>query len=97
VAQTGNAALLPNEVIINKIYLIRDQKIMLDKDLAELYKVTTSYLNKTVKRNLKRFPDDFMFQLTADEFKNLMFHFGTSSLPDGKAGWGKAPLLLNRE
>jgi len=52
---------------------------MLDKDLAELYGVTTGNLNKTVKRNIKRFPDDFMFQLIGDEFPNLLFQFGRSS------------------
>jgi hypothetical protein len=68
-----------DEEIISKIYFIRDKKIMLDKDLAELYDVTTGNLNKAVKRNLKRFPEDFMFQLTQDEFKNLIFQSGTSS------------------
>ncbi len=52
---------------------------MLDSDLAELYQVTTGNLNKAVKRNLKRFPDDFMFQLTNEEFKNLMFQNGISN------------------
>lgn len=52
---------------------------MLDKDLALLYGVTTSNLNKAVSRNLERFPEDFMFQLTTKEFRNLIFHFGTSS------------------
>ncbi len=70
---------IPDEVIINKIYFIRGQKVMLDKDLAEMYNVTTGNLNKAVKRNLKRFPDDFMFQLTEEEFKNLIFQNGTSS------------------
>ncbi|MDD5686361.1 MAG: ORF6N domain-containing protein [Elusimicrobia bacterium] len=65
--------------IENKIYFIRGQKVMMDKDLAELYGVTTGNLNKAVDRNLDRFPDDFMFQLTKEEFKNLIFHFGTSS------------------
>ena len=55
---------------------------MLDRDLAVLYRVTTSNLNKATKRNLERFPVDFMFQLTTDEFKNLKFHFGTSSWGD---------------
>jgi hypothetical protein len=73
------ATAIPEEVIINKIYLIRGKKVMLDRDLAELYQVSTSNLNKAVKRNLKRFPDDFMFQLTEDEFKNLIFQIGTSS------------------
>jgi hypothetical protein len=79
---------IPDEVIISKIYLIRGQKVMIDRDLAELYDVTTGNLNKAVKRNLVRFPDDFMFQLTEDEFKNLIFQSGTSSLPAGKAAWG---------
>ncbi len=71
--------MLPNELIMNKIYQIRDQKVMLDRDLAELYGVLTGNLNKAVKRNMKRFPEDFMFQLTQDEFDNLKFQFGISS------------------
>ncbi len=74
-----NSLTIPEEVILNKIYLIRDKKIMLDMDLANLYGVTTSNLNKAVKRNIKRFPDDFMFSLTQKEFKNLMFQIGISS------------------
>ena len=70
---------VPDELVMNKIYFIREQKVMLDRDLAELYAVTTGNLNKAVKRNIKRFPDDFMFQLTNEEFKNLMFQIGTSS------------------
>jgi ORF6N domain len=70
---------IPDEVIINKIYYIRSKKVMLDRDLAELYHVTTGNLNKAVKRNLKRFPDDFMFQLSEEEVKNLIFQNGTSS------------------
>ncbi|MFI3240627.1 MAG: ORF6N domain-containing protein [Bacteroidales bacterium] len=64
-------------IIQNKIYEIRGQKVMLDRDLAQMYGVTTSNLNKAVKRNFKRFPADFMFQLTPDEF--LIFQNGTSS------------------
>jgi hypothetical protein len=59
--------------------LIRDKKVMLDEDLAELYEVTTGNLNKAVSRNVDRFPDDFMFQVTKEEFANLIFQFGTSS------------------
>ena len=70
---------LPDEFLINKIYIIRDQNVMLDKDLAELYQVTTGNLNKAVSRNIKRFPDDFMFQLNEEEFNNLIFQNGTSS------------------
>ena len=76
---TKSLQLVPDETIISKIHLLRGQKIMLDKDLAGLYGVTTGNLNKAVKRNLKRFPDDFMFQLTKEEFKNLIFQIGTSS------------------
>ena len=73
------ALLVPEEVIMNQIYYIKGQKVMLDKDLAELYQVTTGNLNKAVQRNLKRFPKDFMFQLTPEEFKSLMFQNGISS------------------
>ena len=70
---------VPEEVIVNQIYLIRGHKVLLDKDLANLYQVTTGNLNKAVQRNLKRFPSDFMFQLNEEEFKNLIFQNGTSS------------------
>jgi hypothetical protein len=70
---------IPDEIITSKIYLIRDIKVMLDEDLAELYGVTTGNLNKAVNRNIERFPDDFMFQITKEEYDNLIFQFGTSS------------------
>jgi hypothetical protein len=60
-------ALIPQEVIENRIYMIRGHKVMLDKDLATLYGVPTKRLNEQVKRNIARFPEDFMFQLTKDE------------------------------
>ena len=69
---------IPDEIITSKIYLIRGQKVMLDRDLAELYGVTTGNLNKAVARNIKRFPDDFMFELDKEEFDNLRSQFGTS-------------------
>ena len=65
--------------IQNKIYEIRGQRVMLDRDLAELYQVTTGALNQAVKRNIKRFPPDFMFQLTNQEFENLKSQIVTSS------------------
>lgn len=65
------------EIIQNKIYEIRGQRVMLDRDLAGLYQVTTGNLNKAVKRNIERFPERFMFQLTEQEF--LIFQNGTSS------------------
>ena len=78
-SKTLKKAEVADEEIVSKIYFIRDKKIMLDRDLAELYDVTTGNLNKAVKRNLNRFPEDFMFQLTETEFKNLIFQNGTSS------------------
>lgn len=66
------------QVIQSNIYQIRGLRVILDKDLAELYEVTTSNLNKAVKRNLDRFPSDFMFQLNNEEF-DLIFQNGTSS------------------
>jgi len=69
--------LIPQEVIENKIYLMRGHKVMMSRDLAVLYGVTTKRLNEQVKRNIKRFPDDFMLQLTIEEA--LMFQSGTSS------------------
>jgi hypothetical protein len=74
----GNS-LIPVDRIEQVIFLIRGQKVILDKDLAMLYQVSTSNLNKAVNRNLDRFPEDFMVQLTKEEFKNLKFQFGTSS------------------
>jgi len=63
--------------IEHTILLIRGQRVMLDRDLAAMYGVTTGNLNKAVRRNLSRFPADFMFQLTADEADSLRFHFGS--------------------
>ena len=73
-------SLIPSEKILNEILFIRGKKVMLDKNLAELYQVEIKVLNQAVKRNIERFPSDFMFQLTKEEFKNLIFHFGTSSI-----------------
>jgi hypothetical protein len=75
--------LVPIERIASKIYLIRDVKVMLDKDLAELYGVETKRLKEQVRRNIERFPEDFMFALTKEELKNLRSQFATSS-------WGGA-------
>ncbi|MGC8530171.1 MAG: ORF6N domain-containing protein, partial [Leptospirillia bacterium] len=61
---------VPVESITSRIFLVRGQKIMLDSDLAELYGVSTSRLNEQVRRNIDRFPNDFMFQLTDSEFSN---------------------------
>ena len=73
------SSLVPSERIQGVILSIRDHKVILDRDLATLYGVTTGNLNKAVIRNLDRFPEDFMFQLTKEEFDSLIFHFGRSS------------------
>jgi hypothetical protein len=70
--------LIPMEMIKERILNIREKKVMIDRDLAELYGVPTKRLNEQVKRNKKRFPKDFMFQLTNQEFKILKSHFATS-------------------
>ena len=63
---------VPEEIIVGKILLIRNRKVMIDRDLAELYGVTTKQMNQQVKRNLNRFPEDFMFQLTAEEKEEVV-------------------------
>ncbi len=70
---------VPEEILMNKIYFIRGHKVMFDKDLAELYNVETKQLKRQVSRNIDRFPKDFMFELTQNEFENLRSQFGTSS------------------
>lgn len=74
--------IINKENIQNKIYTIRGLQIMLDKDLAELYQVESKRLNEQVKRNIERFPSNFMFQLTQNEYDNLRSQFATSSLDD---------------
>jgi len=66
------------------IYVIRDQKVLLDSDLAELYGVTSKRMNEQVKRNIRRFPPDFMFQLTAEEYDSLRSQFATLETGRGK-------------
>ena len=78
-AKANKTLMIPDELVMNKIYLIREKKVMLDRDLAELYGVKTSNLNRAVSRNFDRFPDDFMFTLTKEEMNNLMFQNGISS------------------
>jgi hypothetical protein len=72
--------LVPYETIERRIYLIRGQKVMIDHDLASLYGVPTKVINQAVRRNIRRFPDDFMFQLTPEEALALRSHFVTSNL-----------------
>ena len=72
-------ALVAEQKILNRINVIRGEKVMLDRDLAEMYGVETRVLNQSIKRNLNRFPKDFMFQLSEKEFKNLISQNVTSS------------------
>jgi len=89
-------ALLPMEVIERKILLIRGQKVMLDSDLAELYGVETSNLNKAVKRNIDRFPEDFMLQLTKEEADSLRFQIGMSKT-EGRGGRRYLPYAFTEQ
>jgi hypothetical protein len=75
----ADQVLIPAERIEKAILIVRGYKVILDADLAQLYGVTTARLNEQVKRNRERFPDDFMFRLTRQEFNNLMSQFATSS------------------
>lgn len=84
--KTQKELTLADDVVMTKIYVIRGQKVMLDRDLAELYGVETKQLKRQVNRNLERFPDDFMFELTQVENDHLRSQFGTSS-------WGGARYL----
>lgn len=74
-----NGSVLPEHAVINKIYFIREQKVMLDSDLAELYGVETKQLKRQVNRNIQRFPSDFMFELSKEELEILRCQIGTSS------------------
>lgn len=85
-----NDIIVPDEIIMNKIYYIRGQKVMLDSDLAELYGVETRRLNERVARNADRFPEDFMFRLNETEFESLMSQFATSK----RGGRRKLPYMF---
>jgi hypothetical protein len=68
---------IPDEIVVSKIFLIRGHKVMVDRDLAELYKVETKQLKRAVRRNIERFPKDFMFEITNKESESLRSQFGT--------------------
>lgn len=74
-----NRVLVSDDILMHKIYIIRDQKVMLDRDLAELYGVETRRLKEQVRRNIDRFPEDFMFELTKEELRDWMSQFATSN------------------
>ena len=71
-AKSKSELIVPDEIVMSKILLIRGKKVMIDRDLAELYGVTTKQMNQQVKRNTKRFPEDFMFRLTAEEKEEVV-------------------------
>ncbi len=94
-AKAAKVPVLPEELVANKIYLIRGQKVMLDRDLANLYGVTTGNLNLAVKRNKIRFPDDFMFQLNKEELEVLILQSVISKT--GRGGIRKLPYAFTEQ
>ena len=88
-------SVIPVERIVSSIYLIRGEKVMLDSDLARLYQIETKNLNKAVKRNLNRFPEDFRFQLTKEEAESLRFQTGTSN--EGRGGRRTPPYVFTEQ
>ena len=93
--ESKGSGVAPHEAIEGKILLIRGKKVMLDRDLAELYGVPTKRLNEQVKRNIERFPEDFMFQLTKEEFENWKSQFATSN--SEKMGLRKLPHVFTEQ
>ena len=87
-----NSLIIPSERIVSNIYIIRNKKVMLDRDIAELYGVKTMVLNQAVKRNIKRFPSDFMFQLDKNEMENWKSQIVISN--SEKMGLRKRPLAF---
>ena len=76
-AKPANSPKIADEIIMNKIYLVRNQKVMMDRDLAELYGVETKVLKQAVRRNTERFPKDFMFEMNKKELENWRSQFVT--------------------
>jgi phage regulator Rha-like protein len=94
-AKISGAVALAEEAIVSKIYLIRGQKVMLDRDLSELYGVETKVLKQTVRRNINRFPSDFMFEMTTRELENWRSQFVTSN--QDKAGLRHPPFCFTEQ
>lgn len=92
---TKEMQILPDETIISKIYMIRGRKVMIDRDLAELYDVETRVLNQAVRRNEKRFPEDFMFQMTKEEMEDWKSQIVISN--SEKMGLRKPPLVFTEQ
>ena len=91
----SQSLIISEETISNKIYFIRNQKVMLDRDLAELYGIETKRLKEQVKRNISRFPDDFMFELSKEEFANWRSQIATSN--SDKMGLRYAPMAFTEQ
>ena len=89
-----NPITIPSEKIVSKIYIIRNRKVMLDKDLAELYGVETKVFNQAVKRNIKRFPEDFMFVLNEKEIKLVL---SLDFVPSKKHLGGSSPFAFTEQ
>ena len=92
-----NLIIVDNREIQSMIYTFRDRQVMLDSDLARLYQVTTSNLNKAMKRNIARFPEHFCFQLTENEYENLRFQNGISSLTNNYGGRRYMPYVFTEQ
>ena len=87
--------MIPDELVMNKIYLVREQKVMLDRDLAELYGVETKRLKEAIRRNIVRFPYDFMFELTQEEFESLRSQIASSKI--GRGGARYLPMAFTEQ
>lgn len=94
-AKTIKSITVAEETILNKIYLVRGQKVMLDRDLAELYGVETKRLKETVRRNISRFPSDFLFEMTQNELENWRTQFATSK--EDKQGLRYVPFCFTEQ
>ena len=92
---SDETALITLDLIERKIYVVREQKVMLDSDLAKLYGVATKVFNQAVGRNLQRFPEDFRFQLTVGEFESLRSQFVTSN--EGRGGRRYMPYVFTEQ
>ena len=90
-----NELMIHDELVINKIYHIRGQKVMLDRDLAELYGVETKRLKEAIRRNINRFPEDFMFEMTPEELENWRTQFATSN--SEKMGLRRPPFCFTEQ
>lgn len=94
-AKNEKPVLKPDEIVMSKIYLIREQKVMIDQDLAHLYGTETKRLKEAVKRNISRFPGDFMFELTRPEFDDLRSQFAASNT--GRGGARYLPMAFTEQ